>query len=268
MKRIGAYIYGIVPCDKTVILGGMGLQGKEVLTLPAGRLSAAVHWCDPMSYRGDDPKGIRKWVVAHQEVVDHLWRRFGSILPMHFGVIVTGDDRRDVIRNVLHWIGEREAQFLDVSERLRGRAEYGVQVFWEEDSLKEAVLIDDPEMIDKKRGIDGMSPGIAYLKGKGLESELKDKVALRIERESERIVADVRDEVADVSIEPCKVTQDGRIMIVNLSCLADDKQAGRLGNLLEEMDKRSGFSVRFTGPWPPYSFVNVEGDCGQLTMDH
>jgi len=30
-----------------------------------------------------------------------------------------------------------------------------------------------------------------------------------------------------------------------------------LGEELDEINKMQGFSVRFTGPWPPYSFVSA-----------
>ncbi|HEX7474725.1 MAG TPA: GvpL/GvpF family gas vesicle protein, partial [Dehalococcoidales bacterium] len=45
------------------------------------------------------------------------------------------------------------------------------------------------------------------------------------------------------------------VMLLNLSCLvAKDKVAG-LGEELEKINNMEGFSVHFSGPWPPYSFV-------------
>jgi hypothetical protein len=43
-------------------------------------------------------------------------------------------------------------------------------------------------------------------------------------------------------------------MLLNLSCLVTKENVDNLGNELEEM-KNLGFSVHFSGPWPPYSFV-------------
>jgi len=42
--------------------------------------------------------------------------------------------------------------------------------------------------------------------------------------------------------------------VLNLSCLADRGQAEELGEVLEEIDSMEGFTVRFSGPWPPFSF--------------
>jgi hypothetical protein len=44
---------------------------------------------------------------------------------------------------------------------------------------------------------------------------------------------------------------------MNLSCLVDGDKSKDLGEELEAIDKMEGFSVRFTGPWPPYSFVSA-----------
>ena len=43
-------------------------------------------------------------------------------------------------------------------------------------------------------------------------------------------------------------------MLLNLSCLAA-APAKALGAVLEEIRTAPGVRVRFTGPWPPYSFM-------------
>ena len=43
-------------------------------------------------------------------------------------------------------------------------------------------------------------------------------------------------------------------MLLNLSCLMQEG-SGDLGRVLDEIQQTKGISVRFTGPWPPYSFV-------------
>jgi len=44
-------------------------------------------------------------------------------------------------------------------------------------------------------------------------------------------------------------------LLLNLSCLLPRDQNEKLGEALEKIDGREGISVRYTGPWPPYSFV-------------
>jgi hypothetical protein len=50
-------------------------------------------------------------------------------------------------------------------------------------------------------------------------------------------------------------SDDNTPMLMNLSCLASRKNNESLGTELEKIQSMEGFSVRFTGPWPPYGFV-------------
>jgi len=43
------------------------------------------------------------------------------------------------------------------------------------------------------------------------------------------------------------------VMMMNLSVLASDEKA--LGQVLDEIEREEGISIRFTGPWQPYSFI-------------
>ena len=47
------------------------------------------------------------------------------------------------------------------------------------------------------------------------------------------------------------------MMILNLSLLTDQVGVQRVGDYLERVSQESGAEVRFTGPWPPYSFAGA-----------
>lgn len=47
-------------------------------------------------------------------------------------------------------------------------------------------------------------------------------------------------------------------MLMNLSCLVKKHRVSELGNELEQIQNVDGISVRFSGPWAPYSFVTPE----------
>ncbi len=44
-------------------------------------------------------------------------------------------------------------------------------------------------------------------------------------------------------------------MIMNLSCLVHKDRVVELGKELEKIEMNDGVSVRFSGPWAPFSFV-------------
>jgi hypothetical protein len=53
--------------------------------------------------------------------------------------------------------------------------------------------------------------------------------------------------------EKVKKAEDGMVMMMNLSALASDEKA--LGSVLDEIESEKGFTVHFTEPWQPYSFI-------------
>jgi len=56
-------------------------------------------------------------------------------------------------------------------------------------------------------------------------------------------------------VEKTKKTEKDKVMLINLSCLVAKEKVDSLGEELEKINNMEGFTVRFTGPWPPYSFV-------------
>jgi len=56
-------------------------------------------------------------------------------------------------------------------------------------------------------------------------------------------------------VEKTKKAEPGLQMIMNLSCLVYRDRYTKLGEELGKINQMRGFAVRFTGPWPPYSFV-------------
>jgi len=70
--------------------------------------------------------------------------------------------------------------------------------------------------------------------------------------------------VDDVKLESTKRVVpekwQNKQMILNLSCLTHKDKIQGLGNMLAGVNKREGFAIRFTGPWPPYSFVDDIGE--------
>ncbi len=68
--------------------------------------------------------------------------------------------------------------------------------------------------------------------------------------------ARIKKQVDDIKVEKTKRPDEKDMqMIMNLSCLVAEDKYKALGAELEQIDKTEAFSVRFTGPWPAYSFV-------------
>jgi hypothetical protein len=61
--------------------------------------------------------------------------------------------------------------------------------------------------------------------------------------------------------------EDGRAMIANLSLLVERDRVQEVGAVLHEVGEEEGVEVRFTGPWPPYTFAATVGAIGGQSED-
>ena len=114
----------------------------------------------------------------------------------------------------------------------------------------------NPEIGKLSEEITAKSRGLAYMYKQKLETLLKREMEATADRFFKDFYHRINKHVCDLRVEKTKKTEGARQMIMNLSCLVYRERSTELGKELEGIDRMDGFSVRFTGPWPPYSFVS------------
>lgn len=247
----GRYIYCVAEGDEELSLGKLGIEGNQVYTVAFNGLSAVVHNAPVDSPDCRDREKVIGWVVSHQEVVDKAWKMFGTVLPIRFHTVIKGGTE-----GVKGWLAGNREDLRKKLARLRGREEYGVQVFWDTDlvagRLKDAV----PSLKELKVKAEG-GTGVAYMHGQLLEKALKREM----EREAVRFFEDIYQRVKELAerivVEEVKATNNGLRMIMNLSALLPRDRYNDMKEELEIVDRMEGIAVRLTGPWPPYSFADI-----------
>jgi len=251
----GLYLYCVADTSEPTSLGRSGLGGAEVYTIPSHDLCAVVHRCPATLYQSGDPEVVKGWVLAHQKVVEVAWDRWGTILPSTFDTIFRGVDDAGPEQTIAEWLAAEYASLRGQLARVRGKAEYGVQVFWDAQLNGEYVAKRSHDLAASAAAIEAKSRGTAYLHRERLRASLRRDLDAQADRRSSDFQRIIREHVDDLRVERVKKGGAGRPMLLNLSCLASREQAGSLGQELERIGKETGVFVRFTGPWPPYSFV-------------
>jgi hypothetical protein len=255
-SAMGLYLYCIADESEAVNFGGIGIDGSEVYTIPFRDLSAVVHDCTAEPYQSDDPEKVKQWVLIHQQVLDGAAEKFGTIIPMGFDTIICGKGDADPKENMRNWIETDYDTLTSKMVRIRNKAEYGVQIFWETSIMARNVSEKSNEMKALEEEIRAKPKGIAYMYRQKLAELLKSEMVSRADQCFQEFYEKIKAYTDDIHVEKTKRAEDeGRQMLLNLSCLLPKGQSEKLGEALEEIDNREGFSVRFTGPWPPYSFV-------------
>jgi hypothetical protein len=239
----GKYVYCIIKATDAQRFGaiGLGTEPGEVYT---------VHYKDIAAVTSDPPTEVpdatRENVLAHERVNEAVMRSH-TVIPMSFGTIFkTREDIVELLR------GAYEA-FTDVLGKMEDKLEYGLKLLWDRDVAVREVEKDDEEVRRLKSEISAQRGSTYFARmqyGRLLESALQTR--------SERYVNEIFAQLRDVSVASRANKPIGDRMIMNAAFLVSrDEEAAfdaRVKELGSQYDK---LTFRYTGPWPPYNFVNI-----------
>jgi len=234
-----------------------GIEGEPVSVVTAGAIGAVVHPCDSL-YDTDDPQTIQQWLLDHQRVVDEAGEAFGTPIPFQFDTILTGGDEA-----LVDWVAS-EADRLDTElSALAGHWEYRVEVTHHDDARAELAAADD-ELAALRTRIDDADSGTAYLLEQRYEKAISERLRQHRQQQAHSIADRIAPHVAALeSLGKRRSTgvgidtgqDDEPEPIARFAVLATDEGAEALGEELDGIAAEPGVEIRFTGPWPPYTFA-------------
>ena len=239
----GKYVYCVIQSAEQLKFGavGIGENGSEIHT---------IHYRDLAAVVSDVPLGIldstRENVLAHERV-NEIVMRDHTVIPMSFGTIFkTKDDIVQLLRSAYDAFG-------DVLTKMRDKMEFGLKVLWDRDSV-----VKDIE--DEDEGIHRLKNEIASQKGSTYFARMQYGRAMdaALQQRSERYGSEILDRLRDVAVASRINKPIGDKMIMNAAFLVSRDQESafdtRVKSIASENDK---LTFKYTGPWPPYNFVNI-----------
>jgi hypothetical protein len=239
----GKYVYCVIQSADALKFGaaGIGDNGSEIHT---------IHYRDLAAVVSDVPLGIldstRENVLAHERV-NEIVMRDHTVIPMSFGTIFkTKDDIVQLLRSAYDAFG-------DVLAKMRDKMEFGLKVLWDRDSV-----VKDIE--DEDEGIHRLKNEIALQKGSTYFARMQYGRAIdaALQSRSERYGSEILDRLRDVAVASRINKPIGDKMIMNAAFLVSRDQEtafdSRVKSIAAEHDK---LTFKYTGPWPPYNFVNI-----------
>ena len=239
----GKYVYCVIQSAEPLRFGasGIGDDGSEIHTIHHRDLAAVV---------SDVPLGVldstRENVLAHERV-NEIVMRDHTVIPMSFGTIFkTKDDIVQLLRSAYDAFG-------DVLLKMRDKMEFGLKVLWDRDSI-----VKDIE--DEDEGIHRLKNEIALQKGSTYFARMQYGRAIdgALQQRSERYASEILDRLRDVAVASRINKPIGDKMIMNAAFLVSrDQEAAfdtRVKSIAAEHEK---LTFKYTGPWPPYNFVNI-----------
>lgn len=250
------YLYCVADGSNEEALDIRGIGGEPVFTVTSDEICAVVQECDRGFFSSEDPKIVSEWILAHQAVVDLAWERYETVVPFSFDTIVIAKDDKSARQNLLDWLKKEKDSLKAKVERFRGKAEYGVHILWNPAVIAPRVTRNDAEVQKLEGEIRSKSSGTAYLLRQKLEKLLGQRMEQAADAYFKEFFQKIRACVEEIQVGKVKKEEPPRQMLANLSCLLQKADVSKLGENLDGIGKIEGFFVRFTGPWPPYSFVS------------
>ncbi len=254
----GLYVYAVargVPSP-----AGTGIDGAPLDVVSVGdTLSAVVHRHTGGPYTGPDDD-VRRWVVEHSEVVDRVWEAGAAVLPMSFNVIVAaGADEPAGVR-LESWLTANADDLLERLDLLEGRVELRVEIGLDQHE----VARHDPRVDAARAELEDRPPGVQRLLRKrleGLERDLTDALADGLYQEYRRRLAKVSEDLAE---NRGARSEPGIVPVLSVSLLVPREDMEAVGRELAAIrDEQAAARIRYSGPWPPYSFAERAPASGQ-----
>jgi Gas vesicle synthesis protein GvpL/GvpF len=234
--------------------------GTTFVKIDGGGLSAVTSVV-PLADYGEDALQSRMadatWVAVramrHEKVVEHFSRR-ASVVPLRFGTIYLESE------NVERMLEEKRDELLAIIESLRGREEWGLNVYSDRARLKEAIVSLSPRLSELSEQAAQASPGQAYLMRKKIES-LRDSEA---RAETRRVAAAIEQELTGAASAAARLRvlkdeggEQGDVAAKLAFLVGRDRFAEfrAAAERLAQKYEAAGFKLELTGPWPPYNFA-------------
>ena len=239
----GKYVYCIIQASDPLRFGplGIGVDPADVHTVNYRDIAAVV---SDTPIEVHDP--TRENVLAHERV-NEIVMRDHTVIPMSFGTVFkTRDDIMELLRSAYD-------AFHDVLDKMQDKLEFGLKVLWDRDVMVREIENQDEDVRRLKVEISGQKGSTYFARmqyGRLVDSLLQER--------SETLVSEIIGTLSSVSVASRTNKPIGDKMILNGAFLVSRDREPDFDAAVKEIDARyENLIFKYTGPWPPYNFVNI-----------
>ncbi|MGE5325355.1 MAG: GvpL/GvpF family gas vesicle protein [Actinomycetota bacterium] len=244
-QQEGLYVYGVIELRAPVTFGKSSIGGvsEDVSTVHYGDIAAVVSRTPVFIF---DP--TRDNALAHEHVIETVMKNY-TIVPMAFGTVFrTSEDIKEVLKSIY-------PSLKDVLRQMTGKLEFGLKVTWDRDRIIEEL----------KREHDEIHRFHQELTRKHLQSTYFARMQLgrMIDKALAELAANYVRDIYDGLRSVCVASRDnkpiGDKMILNAAFLIQKQREAEFDAAVNRIAQKFGdrLNFKYTGPWPPYNFVNI-----------
>ena len=259
---LGLYLYCIAESASLPAVNGVLDQAPEgvdlrypVTRLSVGGVSAVVGQVLVAEFSEHNLQDL-SWLGArasrHEGVV--AWAMSASpVLPVKFGTIFSSRE------SLIAFLARHRGDIAQALDRLRGKAEWSVKGYLDEQQARACFAARDPEIQARLAALPA-SPGARYLLQKRLDTMMDAALEAGLEgarAEIGQALAARAEASAGLRCHSNAVTGRAQRMVFNASFLLAPENLAEFQAALAEQQQEGeaiGLVFELKGPWPPYNF--------------
>ncbi|MDP2934431.1 MAG: GvpL/GvpF family gas vesicle protein [bacterium] len=242
-----------------------GIDKNKIYLLPYEDIEAVVTEVNRVEFSSreiksklENLKWIEEKIRNHEEVIEEAMKD-SPVIPLKFLTIY---ESKTKIVNILK---RNYKKFRGLLDKLKGKAEWGVKVYLiDREKLVDKARKEDEEPMRMEEELKSKPEGIKYF----LEKQIEEKISAKVDEKLDKYVKDIFEILSPFSEKKPMINEllprgitDKKEMIFNVSYLFSEdklKEFQKVVKRLQDYYLPVGLWIEYSGPWPPYNFVDYE----------
>ena len=223
-----------------------GIAGSKIYAITFDEISVAVS-----DFTASNQTINKELALDFARVIEELSQQF-TLLPIRFGTFLKSDE---IIRELL---SENYNAFFENLQKVENKHEFGLKVIWDYEKCSEKIRSKvESEEFNAEKYFSKSTINTNYLLEKMKKHRLEDAVLKHVElliEEISRYLAQINPECKFKKMLSQNIILDGVFLI-------EKQKKNEFIDAIEALKQQHGdLHFLLTGPWPPYSFVEIQID--------
>lgn len=250
------YVYGIVKADGEPGMKWKGIKGNDVFLIDEAGFCALAHECEESALSSENPHEIQEMLITHNAVLEDAMAEYGGVIPLQFNTIIKAGEGSS-LENLREWLRSEGESLEKKWDKVHGLKEYGLRIHYDKKKVVEEVSASQ-EFQETDSDSHAGGTGLDYLFQAKAQTKISERVQERIRYFRQTFQDILRARAQEVIANRSRVSLgQEKELLCSFSFLAAEQELPLIKQSVEQNAAES-FSIRFAGPFPPYSFVQDE----------
>jgi hypothetical protein len=229
----------------TLLIAMKGISGANLYAVSIDEISAVVSDIKRADFIAD-----KKNAIEYAGVIENMAQQF-TLLPMRFGSIMNSTE---IISNMLE---KNYSGFQKNLQKVENKSEFGLKIFCDTGKLKAELNLKSEETSETSQNpvIENKNSVFKEYINQKLKAHRLEETLLGY---IDSVIAEFNGFLIELNAEKKIKKMTTATTIIDAVFLIEKDKKAELVRAIEDMQgKYSELNFILTGPWPPYSFVDV-----------